>query len=334
MKIVYVERKPNEYVSLEKVFRRIASSLPAGYETEFQQLPYGLRLFDTIRNLLVFRKQPADIYHITGHVNYIALLFPPANTVLTFHDLRFVKGKRSLRRMILKKLYLDLPLRRLKYITAVSEHTKREIIDNSSCAPSNIRVLNLPVMDLPSLASAKEFNESCPLLLQVGTTPNKNIERLVDSIADIKCTLRIIGKLGASQLGYLKKSGITYENVFGLNDEEMRSEYFNADIVTFCSTYEGFGLPIIEAQAAGKPLITSNLSPMTETSGEAACLVDPFDTNSIKNGIQRIIEDDDYRRKLVSAGSKNVQRFQVERVVPDYEQLYAEIAENNAGGGT
>ena len=334
MKILYVERKPNQYVSLERVFRRIAGALRPEFETEFQQLPFGLGIFDTLRNLLLFRKRPADVYHITGHVNYIALLFSPSNTVLTFHDLRFLKGRRTLRRLVLKKLYLDLPIRRLKYITAVSENTKIEIVESTACDPAKIRVIKLPVTDITSSGHIKEFNKTYPLLLQVGTMPNKNIERLIDAIAPIRCTLRVVGKLSVSQTELLDKYGVKYENAYGLSDEEMRTEYERADIVTFCSTYEGFGLPIIEAQAAGKPLITSNMNPMNETSGGGGCLVDPFDVESIRNGVMRVIEDEEYRREIVAAGSNNVARFQIEQIVPEYERLYAEIYQNCCGGQT
>ena len=119
-RVLYVERKRGEFVSIEKAFRQIAAALPPRFDTEFQQAPFGTRAKDTFLNLLFFRKRPADIYHATGHINYIALLLPPERSVLSIMDLRFIHGKSRLRNLILKKLYLDLPVRRIKYITTIS----------------------------------------------------------------------------------------------------------------------------------------------------------------------------------------------------------------------
>src|SRR5687767_281904 len=117
-KILYVERKPFESVSIEKAFRQIATALSDDFEAEFQQLPYGNRFPDTLRNLLFFRPRPADVHHITGQVHYIALLLSRRRTVLSIMDVRFLYRDRGPRRWLLKKLYLDWPLRRLHHITA------------------------------------------------------------------------------------------------------------------------------------------------------------------------------------------------------------------------
>src|SRR6476620_11730021 len=99
-KILFVERKPSEFVSIENAFRRIAANLPDEFETEFQQVPYGNRFTDTLLNLLLFRKKPADVYHITGHIHYLALLFAPRNTILSIMDVRFLYIKPGLRRWL------------------------------------------------------------------------------------------------------------------------------------------------------------------------------------------------------------------------------------------
>jgi glycosyltransferase involved in cell wall biosynthesis len=75
----------------------------------------------------------------------------------------------------------------------------------------------------------------------------------------------------------------------------MRNEYLRADLVAFCSTFEGFGLPIIEAQAMRTPVVSSELSPMKEVAGDGAVLVDPFDVSKIREGILKIINNDDFR---------------------------------------
>jgi glycosyltransferase involved in cell wall biosynthesis len=291
-------------------------------------VPFGSKFRHTLGNLVVFRKSPADIYHITGHIHYLALLFSPENTVLTIHDLRFLNAKGRLRRWLLKKLYLDIPVRRLKYITAISKHTKDEIIANMACDPAKIRILDVPAFDHLDSTKRKEFDKYEPVLLQVGTMPNKNLENLVMAISGLRCKLKIIGKLSKGQLDLLERSDVRFENAADLSADQMLAEYRKSDVVTFCSTYEGFGLPIIEAQAVGVPVITSDISPMSETSGGAACLVDPNNVRSIRNGVRKILDDDRYRNELIDAGFANAKRFAPSRVALQYESLYKEIADS------
>ena len=286
---------------------------------------YGSRFPDTILNLLFFRREKADIYHITGHVHYIALLFPPENTVLSIMDLRFLATAGTLRRFLLRKLYLDLPVRRLNYITAISEQTRQEILEQTGCDPQKVRTLGLPLFAGIEAGNLKQFNSNIPAILQVGTMENKNIPMLARALGGVRCTLRIIGKLSEEQVSALAENKVNYTHASGLSDEQIRQEYENADIVAFCSTYEGFGLPIIEAQSMQKPVITSRLSPMIETSGEAAFLADPLDPLSIREGILKIVNDAAYREKIVAAGLTNIERFAPQSIAKQYEDLYDEI---------
>jgi glycosyltransferase involved in cell wall biosynthesis len=324
-KVLYVERKPSEYVSIEKVFRQIAASLSSNFNSDFQQMRFGFTAIDTFLNLLFFRRQEADIYHVTGHVNYAVLRLPAANTVLTFHDLRFLRTRGRMRRFVLRKLLLDWPVRKLKYITAISEHTKKEIVENTGCDPRKILRLDVPLFDHFRSDPAPRFNKERPVVLQVGTLTNKNVKNLAFALAGIGCKLRIIGSLSSEQIEALNQNKIDFENLVGLDNKAMFGEYSKADIVTFCSTYEGFGLPIIEAQAVGRVVVTSKISPLTETAGGAAEFVDPNSIESIRNGILKVINDDDYRAGLIDMGSKNAERFRSNVVARQYEDLYNEI---------
>ena len=326
-KVLFIERKLSDSVSIEKVFAQIAKNLSKEkFEHAFEKLPYDNSLYGLIKNLLFYRKAEADVYHITGQVHYLALLLPKRNTVLTIHDAGILRMRKGLRRLILKQILFDLPINKLKYVTAISEATKKEIVFYTGCPPDKIRVIENPLQEHFFLVEKKKFNSVCPRILQIGTAANKNLPNLIKALDGIKCILRIVGEIDAPTKQLLQAHRINYENKLKLDDQAIRSEYQETDIVTFCSTFEGFGLPIIEAQAMQKPVITSNISPLTEVAGnKAAEFIDPNCPLSIRAGIMRLINDQEYRHLLIKNGLQNVQRFQPQLIAESYENLYQEI---------
>lgn len=325
-RILYVERQPSLFVSIEKVFRQIASSLSGDrFDTKFQQVPYGNNLLGVLKNLLFFDPESTDIYHITGHVHYLALVLPPKRTALTIHDLRFLNDRTGIRRFVLKKLYFDWPLRRLRYVTAISEATRNEILKHAPHAAEKVRVIENPLGPQYIANDTKEFNADDPLILQIGTMENKNVPNLIRALEGIKCRLRIIGPLDDKISAELDRTKIAYETDEHVDDGGMLAAYREADIIAFCSTYEGFGLPIIEGQAMRKPVVTSSISPMLEVSGMVAELIDPYDFESIRAGINRIIADKEHRTWMIKLGVENAKRFDATAIAEKYGTLYDEM---------
>ena len=332
VKINFVERKAHHLISLEKVFRQIDKGLnKKEFETAFEQLPYLNNLAGMIKNLLFFRaKKDADVYHITGDCHYIALILPPRKTVLTVHDLRFLHARKGLRRWVLKKILLDLPLKRLKYITAISEATKDEILAHCDCKPDKILIVENPLDEFFIVDGKQEFNAENPNILQIGTSPNKNVANLIRAVEGLNCRLTVVGRLDNETKNLLAAKNIQFENKSELDEREIKCEYQKADLVAFCSVYEGFGLPVIEAQAMQKPLVTSDISPLREVAGAGALLVNPNDYKSIREGILKIIADSDLRENLRENGLKNIQRFRRQTIAAKYETLYREIIKQNS----
>ena len=128
--------------------------------------------------------------------------------------------------------------------------------------------------------------------------------------------------MNGEQLKLLKNARLPYENRFNLSHQEVFAQYVAADLVCFVSLYEGFGVPIIEANIVGRPLITSNLEPMGSIAGDAACLVDPKNTISIKQAVMRVIQDKEYRENLVDNGFLNAQRYSPSAVAARYLDVY------------
>jgi glycosyltransferase involved in cell wall biosynthesis len=328
MKILFIERSPTTTVSIEKVFRELAKSLvKEEFEVEFQQMPYGNSLLGILKNLLFFKPRKADVYHITGHIHYIGLKLPIAKTVLTIHDLRILYDRKGIRRWVIKYLFFDYPIRRLKYITAISKATRNEIVFETSCDAEKVILIENPAFQTTSARNHKEFDQECPVILQVGTAFHKNIPNLAKAIVGLNCILKIVGKIDEAQRVTLKK--IKFENVINLDDMQLEAEYLNADIVSFCSTYEGFGLPIIEGQIYGKPVITSRLSPMKEVAGDGALLVDPENIAEIRAAVKKIITDENCRNLLVEKGFENIKRFDSSKIAMQYASIYKRIVSFN-----
>lgn len=330
--INFIERKFDELVSLEKVFRLVEKDLDKEkFAASFQKLPFLSNVSGMIKNLIFFRRQTADIYHVTGQVHYIALILPKRKTVLTIHDSRYLHARRGLRRYVLKKLLLDFPVKRLNYITAISETTKKEILAQTNCRADKILVIENPLDELflTNGKDEKTFDAENPNILQIGTSANKNLLNLIRAVEGLNCRLTIIGRLDAETRNLLREKAVRFENKSELDAEAVRDEYRTADLVSFCSTYEGFGLPVIEAQAMGKPVLSSDISPLREVAGGGALLVNPHDYKSIRTGILRIIGDKPLRENLRKKGLENIERFRPRKIAAQYEALYERIIKVN-----
>jgi len=318
-------RKPGRFFSIEKVFHQLAPFINRQIPVHTLSVPFSkFNIRQVLGNIYASGKSQADIYHITGDIHYVALGLPRRRTVLTIHDCVFLYQSRGLKRLVLKWLFLDLPVRRCRIITTISEATKADIVRYTGCPTDKLVVIPDPV-DQGIYYRPHDFRQKQPVILFIGTTVNKNLERVVKALEGVDCLLDIVGRLTPDQQEALSQHHIRYRQQAGLTDEEMAEKYAGADLVLFPSTFEGFGLPIVEGQKAGRPVVTSDLSPMKETAGGAACLVDPLDAASIRAGVLRVIEDKGYRDGLVQEGFRNVERFAPERIALQYVACYEKL---------
>ncbi len=160
----------------------------------------------------------------------------------------------------------------------------------------------------------------------IGTGPHKNIDRVAQALAGLPVQLEVIGRLPQDRLTRLQAKGLAVTARHDLSDTELAQAYAQADILMFPSLAEGFGLPILEAQSVGRPVITSDRSPMREVAGDAALLVDPEDPQDIKNAVERLVADPKLRDTLVQAGFRNIARFTPDTAAAQYADLYRHIA--------
>ncbi|GAB3531536.1 hypothetical protein GCM10027443_13940 [Pontibacter brevis] len=214
-----------------------------------------------------------------------------------------------------------MPIARVKRVTVVSQETKNKLVAHLQVNPNKVVVIpNIISQEFKYVA--KPFAKAKPVILQIGTKYNKNIERTIEALYQISCKFVVVGQLSEQQALLLEKYNIDYTNRVGVTDEELRLLYAQADIVTFVSLFEGFGLPILEAQATGRPVITSNCSSMPEVAGESALLVNPHNVSSIRQAVLSLIENDQLREELVAKGLENCKRYSNKAVAQQYLNLY------------
>lgn len=267
---------------------------------------------------------------------YSVPVFAPLPTVMTIHDLaifRVPEAKPAFRSWLAERLFLGAAIRRARHIIAVSEFTKKELMDYLRVPSERITVApNAASLDFhPQSARTQldlseirsRYNLPKQFLLVVGTVePRKNPKRILAAFTELspvlqrKYPLIWAGKMGWSigsdvriKMQELSRAGV-FRHLNYVVDTDLPRLYNLATALVYPSLYEGFGLPPLEAMASGCPVVTSCVSALPEVVGDAALLVDPNNTHEIAFAMRQIVSDPALRRTLIAAGIKQAKRFQ------------------------
>jgi len=158
----------------------------------------------------------------------------------------------------------------------------------------------------------------------VGSGRNKNLENLIKAAQGLDVNLILVREADNNFKEELESKLIKFEWHTNVSQSKLQSLYEKSDIVYFASTYEGFGLPIIEGQIVGRPVITSKLCSMPEVAGEGAYLVDPNSVKEIKKSIQSLSQKKNWDEE-VKRGLTNSKRFNSETIANQYSEIYKSI---------
>lgn len=331
MKVCQIRRRPapGHHFSIERYFAAVRGALKGHVEVEDYVCPAASTgVWRRARNVAAMHRLVADVYHVTGDVHYVVHGLPPRRTILTIHDVAFETRLRGLRRWFYRKLWLEGPCGRAGIVTTVSAYTRNRLRENLANLDLEIRVVPTCIPD--GFAPQPPANNVRWRVLQVGTKPNKNVERVISALSGLGMTLVVVGRLTEHQRVQCRRANLEVEELGHVADSMLPEVYRSADLVVFVSTYEGFGMPVVEAQASGRPVVTSNVCSLPEVSGEGALFVDPWNVQEIREGILRVKHDEPLRNALVGAGLQNAKRFSPARVAAAYLELYQELASGPA----
>jgi glycosyltransferase involved in cell wall biosynthesis len=325
LKVTYFYREPRKTgLSIEGIFHAVKKCLDGRVEIkEFYCDAHASRF----KNVLEAKKHSSEINHITGDVHFMALGLRGKKNILTIHDLGHhdtLKSRNHLHFFIYKLFWYYLPLRYIDVITVISVFTKNALIEHFHLPENRIRVIYDPVKPVFRFSIRQQTN-GVPHILQVGTGKHKNLNNLVEAVKDMNVHLDIVGWPAEDVVGKMTQYGISYSIYNGLSEDELYQRYVACDLLFFASFIEGFGMPIIEAQATGRPVITSDRGAMKEIAADTAVLVDPENVSDIRQAIISLTTNNDLYEKLVKKGRENVIKFDCEKIAKEYLTVYEEL---------
>ena len=329
----------NEYVLF--VGKATPDRLPPNFRLVVERSPiYSLRELTALSwKLLRLR---LDLYHAT---HYVLPSFVPCRAVVTIHDIIHLLYPEFLPNR-LAFLYAQRMIRRSLHrgarIIAVSQNTKADLMDYFDVDGRKIRVIYNGVEDdfrRPVGAAERErwrrqLDLPAEYLLFVGNPkPHKNLPNVLRAYARAQAShpfdaaLVCVGARSgtdfklrqlAEQLGIASRLRLVGE----VPQEALPAIYQGASLFLYPTLYEGFGLPVIEAMAAGVPVITSNGSALREIAEGYAHLVDPLDVAAMAAAIVRCLLDQAHRDELVQLGRKRATDFDWDRTAEKTRDVY------------
>ncbi len=319
-----------------------AELLPEGVTPlESDAAPYSATELFALRRAIA-RTKPA-LFHA---LHYVLPLFPPSATVVTIHDLMHLSRPEhaSLPKRAYATTMLRRAVRRAARVVAGSEATRRELVAFDRRAEGKTVVIpygvdgtfraDIPAAERTRVRQAHRLDG--PYVLFLGNDkPHKNLDGLLDSFAEIAKTnrdVRLVLAGGSSGRAAQRRAGIAGRGLSArvldlgvVPDADVPPLLAGASALVLPSFTEGFGLPVLEAQAVGTPVACSDRGGLPEAGGDAALYFDPESRPATAAAIRRVVEDEGLRASLRSKGLARAQTFTWDRVAEKTSTIYREV---------
>ncbi|WP_163715990.1 glycosyltransferase family 4 protein [Mangrovibacterium lignilyticum] len=287
------------------------------------------------------QKSGLDIFHGLSHELPVGLEKAGIRSVVTFHDLivmRYPRFYRAADRRFYYRKYKHA-VKVADKIIAISQQTKLDLVEYLKVDESRIELLYQCVNPMFFERSRPEDLEFTRVkyrlphqfILIPGTIEKrKNQDQVLRAIAEneIDFPIVLVGKqtpFFKSLKPYLKQLEGRIMFLTEVSNQELSHIYQMAYLSIFVSLFEGFGLPVVEAQASGCPVLTSNVSSMPEAGGKAALYVNPEKVDEIADGIKLLLSDTKMREERISLGYENAERFRSEQYARGLMEIYQKL---------
>ena len=310
--------------------KEILQRAPSGNIIEHLSKTWAIKnpLTPFLLGLEINRKTP-DLFWSPGFM-------PPMNSkcpfIVTVHDLIHLRYGGKMQVIYYNEIIRPL-LDKAVYVLTVSEYSKNEILDWTGLSPGKVVSIYNAVSSGYTRVGGK-FNPGYQYLLYVGNKRNhKNLQRLLTAFheADVPDDLKLVltGNETKTLSQLANKLKITDRLVFlGLvAEDDLPSIYRGAVAVVLVSLYEGFGIPIVESMACGTPVLASNVSAIPEVAGGAAYLVDPLNVDEISSGIEKLVNEETFRNKLIDRGVMRSHEFSWDYSAMKVWEIFASVAD-------
>jgi len=325
-RVMWVHRRPRAVgnFSMEATFKRLHDAWSGTLPDQHRVCDFSKGVVPRWNIWKDVRALDTDILHITGDINFacIAQNIRARKVVLTIHDVGMLDEGPWVMRLLKTWFLLLWPARSCDAIIAVSEATKQDILRRCSYPEHQIHVIPSLIPRNFKARRVEPPNEPVRIL-HIGTAANKNLAGHINALKGTGYHLTIIGQPNAKDMMHLHASGLTFDIRTGLTEEQMQAAYAECTALLFCSHLEGFGMPILEAQTIGVPVITSGLDPMPHVAGDGALFCDPNRPEDIRSQLKKVIDDDALRATLIQRGKANTQRFNPEQAVTTHKAVYS-----------
>ena len=293
----------------------LANNLPDNFA--FKVLRWPLKYFwGQLRLSLEMWINPPDILFCPAHT---IPLIHPEKTFTTLHDVGFKDYPELYDKLSLwyHRFSAWLAIKKARHIFTVSEFSKERIVENYGCDPGKITVTHLGIdQHMPigiKLSVLKKYGlEEKRYVLYVGRLePKKNILRMIGAHQTLrraqgdKTPLLVLA--GRNLMDIYSDENIKLLDY--VPEEDKQALYQGAAVFLFPTLYEGFGLPILEAQAAGTPVITSNTASNPEIAGQGAVIVNPDSEHEIAEAVKQLTSNRELATEKIKLGYENIKRF-------------------------
>lgn len=261
-----------------------------------------------------------DVFWSTN--SYLTAWFTRIPTAVVVYDLvPFVEGASAQARAArIERATIGVALRRAGALLCISQATEADLLAHHPGARG--RTVVTPLAADPAFGAAtgnpaevrERLGLARPFVLAAGTLePRKNLVRLIEAWSGLDAggrELVLVGPPGWDFDSIVRDARAHDVRMLGfVSDDDLAVLYGMCDAFCYPSLYEGFGLPVLEAMAAGAPVITSTVSSLPEVAGDAALLVDPRDPGAIRAALARVLSDVGERERLRAAGPARAAQF-------------------------